>query len=305
MIRSDRYKLRKKATKFLWSVFRSVLLLGICFIILYPFFVKILASFMSPDDLLDPTVKLVPKHFSTYYWKFAWSKLDILKSGFLSLQLSVISGIIQVIVSAMVGYGLARFKFKGRNAAFALVIIILLVPPQVYSIAQYLGFRYFGIGNATINLIDNVIPVYLLSIGCLSIKQGLYVYLMREFFIGLPRDLENAAYVDGCSIASTFVRIVLPNAKGMMITIFLFAFCWQWTDTTFSTLYFSSKTTLAMRPIIESLMVIKAQVSSIDPFGTAIARSTATIIIIFPVIVLAMVCQKFLVQSISQSGLAN
>lgn len=259
---------------------------------------------MSPEDLLDSTVKYVPKHPSAYYWKFAWERLDILKSGFLSLALSLVSATIQVMVSTMVGYGLARFKFKGRNIAFIMVITILLVPAQVYGIPQYLNFRYFGIGDWNVNLIDNVLPVFLLAFGCLSTKQCLYIYLMREFFKDLPRDLENAAYIDGASIGRTFLTIVLPNAKNMMITIFLFAFCWQWTDTEFSTLYFTSKTTLPMR-VLGSYMVIKGQVSSTDPLGTAIARAAATIIIIIPIVILSTFCQKFLVRSISRSGMAN
>lgn len=272
--------------------------------ILYPFIIKILATFMSPEDLLDSTVKFVPKNPSTYYWKFAWERLDIVKSGLLSLGLALGSALIQVIVCTMVGYGLARFKFKGRNLAFILVITILLVPSQVYSIPQYLNFRYFGIGDFNVNLIDNVIPVFLLSLGCMSVKQCLYIYLMREFFKDLPRDLENAAYIDGAGIGKTFLKIVLPNAKSMMITIFLFAFCWQWTDTEFSTLYFSSKTTLPMRAL-GGYMIIKGQVSSIDPLGTAIARAAATIMIIIPIIILSAFCQKFLVRSISRSGMAN
>ena len=301
----NKQKVKAKIPAVIWSVFRFVLIFGLCFVILYPFIIKILAAFMSPDDLLDSTVKLIPKHISSYYWKFAWERLDILKSGFLSLSLSVLSAVLQVAVSTMAGYGLARFKFKGRTAAFVIAMVMLLVPQQVYSISQYLGFRYFGIGALKVNLLDTEIPFYMLAFGGLSIKEGLYVYLMREFFKGLPRDLENAAYVDGSSIGRTFFSIVLPNARGMMITVFMFAFCWQWMDTDISSLYFTSKTTLAMRPVVGSYIMIKGQVSSIDPFGTAIARSAAVMFIIIPVVLLAVFCQKFLVRSISRSGMAN
>ena len=300
----NKYMVKKKTTNAIWSIFRFALIFGLCFIILYPFLVKILATFMSPQDLLDSTVKFVPKNWSLYYWKFAGERLDIAKSGTLSILLALISALLQVLTSTMVGYGLARFRFKGRNLAFILVIVVLLVPSQVYSIPQYLNFRYFGVGDYTVNLIDSIVPVYLLSLGCMSVKQCLYIYLMREFFKDLPKDLENAAYIDGASIGKTFTKIVLPNAKGMMITVFLFAFCWQWTDTDFSTLYFSSKSTLPMRAI-GSYMVVKGQVSSIDPLGTAIARAAATIMVILPVVVLSVFCQRFLVRSISRSGMAN
>lgn len=295
---------KRKIASAIWGTFRYVLIFGLCFIILYPFIIKIMAAFMSQADLADSTVKFISRQPSTYFWKFALDRLDFSGSGMLSLALSLGSSLIQVAVCTMVGYSLARFNYRGKGLLFAFVMIIMLVPSQVYSIPQYLGFRYFGIGQLTVNLIDSVIPVFMLALGCLATKQCLYIYMMREFFKDLPRDLENAAYIDGASIPRTFFSVVLPSAKNMMITVFLFAFCWQWTDTEFSTLYFSSKTTLPMRAI-GSYMIVKGQVSSTDPFATAIARSAASMIVILPILILAVICQKFLVKSISHSGLAN
>lgn len=296
--------LKKKSRIILISVFRFALIGCLCYVILYPFIAKTFASFMSPNDLLDSTVQMIPKHWSLYFWKYAWGKLNVPVSGLLSLELSVISGLLQVFVSAFVGYGLARFDFKGKNLAFVFVVLMLMIPSQVYSIAQYLNFRYFGFGSLTISLLDSQAPVYILAIGCLSIKEGLYIYLMRELFLAMPKDLENAAYIDGASVMGTYFRIILPNARSMMLTIFLFAFCWQWTDSEFSSLYFSGKSTLAMRPLMPSLMEITVGATK-DTVSSGIARNTAVLIIIIPLVALAVICQKFLTKSISQTGLAN
>ncbi len=299
---------RRKKIKFgqmLWSVFRFVLIFGLCYIILKPFIIKILAAFMSPNDLLDSAVKWIPKHWSLYYWKHAFERLSLSTAGVLSLCLSLIAALIQMMVSTMVGYGLARFKFRGRNLLFALVIFIMIVPSQVYSISQYLNFRYFGVGDASISLINTEWPIYILSFCGLGTKQCVYIYLMREFFQGLPIDLENAATVDGASVMGTFFRIVLPNAVTMMVTVFLFAFCWQWTDTYFSSMYFTNRMTLAQIPSNESIMRIGTTIAGFDKTGTTIAQNAAAILVILPLVGLAVICQKFLVQSISQSGLAN
>ena len=125
----DKQKMKTRFSKGIWSIFRFVLIFGLCFIILYPFLVKILAAFMSPTDLLDSTVKFIPRNWSTYYWKFAWERLDILKSGGLSLLISVVSACLQVIVSTMVGYGLARFNFKGKKIAFEAGDLAALLHP--------------------------------------------------------------------------------------------------------------------------------------------------------------------------------
>lgn len=298
-------KKKMKIGQRVWSLFRFVLVFGLCYIILKPFIIKILAAFMSPEDLLDASVKIVPRNWSLYYWKHAIKNLSLGTSGILTLRLSLVAAVIQTIISTMVGYGLARFKFPGKNLLFGLVVAVMIVPMQVYSISQYLNFRYFGIGSAAISLIDTEWPVYILSFFGLGMKQCVYIYLMREFFMGLPVDLENAATVDGASIVQSFIRIVLPNAVTMMITIFLFAFCWQWTDTYFSSMYFSSKMTLAQIPANDAIMTIRTMVASYDKTGTTIAQNGAAIIVILPLVGLSVICQKFLVQSISQSGFAN
>lgn len=298
-------KKKMKIGQSVWSLFRFVLVFGLCYIILKPFIIKILAAFMSPEDLLDASVKIVPRNWSLHYWKHAIKNLSLGTSGVLTLRLSLVAAVIQTIVSTMVGYGLARFKFPGKNLLFGLVIAVMIVPMQVYSISQFLNFRYFGVGGVTVSLIDTEWPVYILSFCGLGMKQCVYIYLMREFFMGLPIDLENAATVDGASIVQSFIRIVLPNAVTMMVTIFLFAFCWQWTDTNFSSMYFSSKMTLAQIPANESIMTIRTMLASYDKTGTTLAQNAAAIVVILPLVGLSVICQKFLVQSISQSGFAN
>lgn len=298
-------KRKIKIGQLAWSVFRFVLIFGLCFVILEPFIEKILMAFMSREDLLDATVKHVPKNWSLYFWKHALDKLKLSTAGVKTLRLALISAIIQTITSTMVGYGLARFKFKGRNFLFAMVVLVMIVPQQIYSISQYLGFRFFGIGSLTINLLDTEWPVYILAACGLSMKQCVYIYLMREFFMGMPNDLENAAAVDGAGVIGTFVKIVLPNAVTMMVTIFLFAFCWQWTDVSFSSLYFESSLTMAQIPTSSTLMRVVTESGMEDKLATVIAQNAGAILVIIPLVGLAVICQKFLVQSISQSGLAN
>ncbi len=282
--------------KIAFAIFRTLLIIILAYVILKPFIFKLMYSFFGPNDMLDSTVKYIPKAFSTFYWKYAWEHMGITTAGLNTLRMALVSGLIQVITATLVGYGLARFKFKGRNLLFALVIMTLIVPQQIYSVAQYLYFNQ-------INLLNNEMSVYILSLGCMTVKQGLYIYLMREFFKGMPRDLENAAYVDGASTIGTFFKVMLPNAGTMMITIFLFAFCWQWTDTYFRSLFIEKIETLTSI-IFNTEFTIKEQ-SVVDTVGTGIARNTASLIIIAPLVVLAIICQKFLVKSISQSGLAN
>jgi len=164
-----------------------------------------------------------------------------------------------------------------------------------------LGFVYFGVGSFTINLTDSFWPSLILAFTGLGIKEGLYIYLLREFFKSLPAELEEAAYIDGAGTIRTFFQVMLPNARTMMMTVFLFSFCWQWTDSTYSSIYFNEMPVFANT--IESLY-IRVGLNA-DMLGTNIARNAASMLIIIPLLILFGFCQKMLVKSIALSGMAN
>lgn len=289
---------KKRLATFFYSVFRFLLIFGLCYLILKPFIVQFLGACMSVEDLNDITVEKIPKHFSTFHWEKAIDMLQIPVAGMVTLTISIFSALIQVFVCALVGYGLARFEFPGKKLATILVIVIMLVPSQVYNIPQYLQFRNFGVFGLKVNLIDSAWPMIILSTVCLGLKQGLYIYLARSFFLGLPNDLENAAYIDGASIPRTFFSVMLPNARTVLITIFLFSFCWHWTDTAFTSVYFSKATTLAS-------MVLQGNTGVSETLSKVMVQRASVLLIIVPLLILFMIFQKFLVQSISRSGLAN
>jgi len=284
-----------------WPVVRFVLIFGLAFLILKPFAIKILLAFMSHDDLLDSTVRLIPRHFSLYLWSVALKGLDLMESLLPSVLLSVAVGIIQVFTSTVVGYGLARFNSIISRIAFIFVIIIMLVPPQVTSIAQYLGFVYFGVGPFKVEIVNTFWPAFLLAFCGLGIKEGLYIYMMRSLFIGMPRELEQAAYIDGASPIAAFVRVILPNSRGLMLTVFLFSFCWQWTDISMPTLYFPNIKLLATQ-----ISVITVKTGMLEhPYAMYIARNAGAMLMLIPLFIVFIFCQKFLVKSIITSGIAN
>lgn len=294
-------KTKRQIKKIPLSVLRFVIIFGLAFIILEPFVYKILMAFMHPDDLLDSTVWIVPRIGSTYYWQQALEQMKLPQSALNTFLLSLIVGILQVFSCTMIGYGLARFNFRGNKLAFFIVILIMLVPVQVISIARYLDFNYFNFFGKVISLTDTFWPVIILSTTGLGIKQGLYIYMMRELFRSLPVSIEEAAYIDGASPIQTFISVMVPNARTTMATVFVFSFCWQWTDTAYSSLYFNEMPVLAN--VVET-MYIRVGLNP-DPLATGILRNAAAILIILPLMVLFVFGQKLLVKSMALSGLAN
>ncbi len=314
--KSGGYLLKKKIGEKAVSVARFILLFGLCFLILQPLLNKISVSFMPEKDLFDPTVISLPAHFTLSNYRVADEIMEYWRSFFNSMIISLTIAIVQISVCTLVGYGFARFKFPLKKFWFACVMLIILIPPQVISNSLFLHFRFFDflgifklITGSTINLRGSVIPYYLMSIGCMGLKNGLYIYMIRQFFRNIPSDMEEAAYVDGCGVFKTFFVIMLPEAKPIITSCFLFAFVWQWTDGFYSKMFLGNVrlVSTSLANIVESLGAFIQRYTGIKTtvsvaYSNAIL-STGTLMIIAPVILLYLFAQRQFVESISSSGI--
>ncbi len=314
--KSNGYLLRKTVLGWGISICRFILLFGMCFLILQPIFNKISVSFMQETDLYDPTVVSIPQNFTTENYKMAAKVMNYSKGLVNSLVISLTIAIVQITAATLAGYGFARFKFPFKNFWFACVIMGILIPPQVISTSLFLSFRFFDIfgifkavTGSAINLRGSVLPYYLLSATCMGLKNGLYIYMIRQFFRNIPKELEEAAYVDGCGTLKTFVKIMLPDAKPILTSCFLFSFVWQWTDGFYSDMFLGNKVLVstALTRIVDTLGVIISKYSSVQTqVSVAYANcilSTGTLMIILPLIILYLFAQRGFVESLSSSGI--
>lgn len=305
-----RLSLKIRARRIVWPVFRFLLLLGLSFVIVYPFLAKISNMFMSLDDLMDPTVWLVPRHPTLD------NIMRVLKYGqygeaFLNtLLISTICAVGQTFVCTMVGYGFAKFKFRGRGLFFALVILTIIIPPQTIYISLYMKFRYFDIfgllgllGIGPVKLVESVAPMAVLSLTALGLKNGLYIFVMRQFFKGVPKELNEAAWVDGCGPIGSYFRIMIKMAVPMMVSIFLLSFAWQWTDTFYSELFYRKMVVLPT--ILGKVTTIASELITKDSMMSNVMLNTAVIMIIAPMIVFYLFSQRFLIQGIERSGIVG
>lgn len=355
--------------KVVWWIFRLVLMIGISYIVLFPFLTKIAGSVMSPEDFVDVTVRLIPKNFTLDIYRAIIEELNYWSAFRSTFLLSFICAVIQTFICALIGYGFAKFKFKGRNILFMLVILTMIVPHQTLQLSMFMEFRYFDIfgivkllkgggielfghnikelgpgvaeffeklnitswekiemfpyevvrRNQTvtmyrvsmsvtengINLCNTYFPMILLSLGGLAFKNGLYIFLLRQFFRGIPDELEESAYMDGSGTMRTFFQIILPLSVPMLITVFLFSFCWQWTDDFYTNLFFVTSDTNMLVKLVGNIPTsLRMDYAGQDLYYSAI-RNTCGLMIIFPLVILYAFCQRFLVQGIEQSGLAN
>lgn len=280
--------------KVLWMIARSVILIGLMFIIVYPFLLKIIDSFKSFEDYIDPTVRYIPKHFTLDNIKTVLIQLNYKSTYITTFAYSTLIAVIQVAISAIVGYGLARFKFKGNKIIFFLVIFSLLVPPQTIMVPLFSRFRFFYGGY---NLIGTYFPSIVLASTGLGIKNGLFIFMFRQFFINMPKELEDAAYVDGCNTFRTFYKIMLPSAVALMVTIFLFSFSWQWTDTVYTNLFMRGTNLLSN--------AISAVTAGDDEVMNTAYNNTAAVLSVLPIGLIYIIGQKFFIQSVERSGITG
>ena len=305
-----------------WWIFRFIILLGLAYVVLMPFFSKITGSFMSPEDFIDVTVKYIPKYptLDTYKAIIAESKYG--EAFINTVALSLFCGVTQTFICSLIGYGFAKFKFKGSMLLFLLVVLTMVIPHQTLQLSLFMKFRYFDIlgvfnllgGGLTeslelipftsINLNNSYWPLALLSVTGLAYRNGLYIFMMRQFYRGVPDELEESAYLDGCGTFMTFFRIIIPLSVPMMVTIFLFAFCWQWTDDFYTTVFFTSSGMKLMPDIIMTPKSLDTDFAAGDLYISAI-RNTCGLLVMAPLIVVYLFGQRFLVQGIERSGIVG
>lgn len=307
-----------KVGRWLFSIVRGVIVFGICYVILYPIFVKLGISFMDEKDLYDATVKYIPKTFTLDNYKKVVEGLDYWRSTFTTALLSVGVSFLQLIVCMLTAYAFARFRFPGKNILFGCVILTLIVPPQILMLPMFMNFRFFDMGGiielitgSTVNLIDTPGPVLIQAITCMGFKNGLYIYMLRQFFKGVPKELEEAAFVDGCGKFRTFVQIMMPVAVPMMVTVFLFGFVWQWTDSFYTGMYMP-KANLLSNNLSALATVLSNQYKNmggsmnfVTPGFASMMNNTGVLLVILPLVILYLACQKHFVEGIARSGIVG
>lgn len=307
--------------KVVFLIFKLVLLVGVSFVILFPYISKIFGSFMSPSDFKDVTVILLSKNPTLDQYKYIIADNGYLQALLTTFLLSLSVALIQTVICSLIAYGLAKFKFKGNNIVFFLVIFTMMVPQESLRFSMRMFFKLFGssspigallegIGVIEMGFTNSLVPIFILAVTGLGFKNGLYIFLLRQFFRGVPDELEESAYVDGSNTFRTFFTIIIPLAVPMLITVFIFSFAWEWTDDYYTSIFFepaywNSEGHLNFMSSITGVpKTLKSDVKGLEAYASAIA-GTATILIALPLIIAYLFVQNFIVQGIERSGIVG
>ena len=278
-----------KTRKRMGGIVYHVIVCGLGLIMIYALVWMIMSSFKESNTIFITAGQLIPKKFVFANYATGWR--GFAKTGFAvflrnSMFIAVVATLGTVFSSAFVAYGLARCRFFGRKFLFVAMLLSMMLPAQVLMIPQYLWYQKLGWVGSYRPLI---VPYYFAI-------QGFFIYLMINFIDGIPRELDEAAKIDGCSYYGIFARIILPLITPALITASIFSFMWRWDDFLSALLYINES---AKYPVSLALKLFCDPGSSSD-YGAMFAMATLSIL---PAVIIFISLQKYLVEGISTSGL--
>lgn len=316
------------------AFFRTFILVGLCFVILMPIVEKVSFALRAPQDVTNPQVVWIPENWSFMNIRVAFSYLTLMKDNsytniaflynlstyFNSLWLSLVTTVIQVISTAIAGYAFARLKFKGSGFIFLLAVLTLIVPSESLATARKLVF--FNIPFFGVELLKNSFAIYIMSAFGMGLRSGIFIYLFRQFFRGIPIELEESAEIDGAGVIRTFWSVMLPNARGAIVTVALFSFVWQYNDLYWAQMFDyhdSNVMPLLTTGLASSADTFNALISTsfqslVAELGDGIAHNsqfyglilnTAALLMMLPLIVGYLFVQRLFVESIERTGITG
>ncbi|MCD7814588.1 MAG: carbohydrate ABC transporter permease [Lachnospiraceae bacterium] len=298
--------------KFVLFVFQLILIVGVCYVIIGPVLGIISSSFFSNSDYYNPMVYLIPQEPTLERYKMAFQYLNYSTTVRNSLIYSLSLMAIQVFVCSMVGYGFARFDFPLKKILFGCVVVMIVIPTNTIMLPLYMTFAKFdvfgiikAVTGSAVNLLSTPIPMYIMTaFGC-GLRSGLYIYIFNQFFRGLPKEIEEAALVDGCGIWYTYFRIMLINALPSVVTVAIFSMVWQYNDTFYAKLFLISDNIV----ISKKISTIEASISNVekiyDPSILELYLDAGIVLVMIPIILIYVLLQKQFIEGVERSGIVG
>jgi multiple sugar transport system permease protein len=299
--------------RFLFALFRTVLILGISYVIIGPLLGIVANSFFSNEDRYSPLVYLIPQSPTLERYSLALLRMDYWNVlGRMILYVVSLTGI-QLIICGMAGYGFARFNFPLKKIFFAFVIVTIVLPPHTIMYPLYTTFQSFnplgivGLFNSgnSINLLGTPVPVYLMTALGTGLRSGLYIFIFTQFFRGLPKEIEEAALIDGAGYFRTFSTVMVPNAVPAIVTVTIFSLVWQYNDAFYGRLFNVSENILLSRKLATLQQTI-ANIDMIrDPSISTLYVYAGVVFMILPLLIMYIALQKYFIEGVERSGIVG
>ncbi len=311
-----KYSTPSSYKKLFFSILMYLLVLGLAFVFIYPFLYMIVTSLMSNSDLNSSSVNWIPSELKFENYTLANDLINVKKYIYNSLEVTIIATIGHIISCSFIGYGFARYNFPFKKILFALVILAFVVPTQTIIIPSYLTYSNIVIKGST--LIDTYVPLILPTFFGFGLRGALYVFLFRQFYLTVPKSLEEAARIDGCGFMKTYWKIVFPLAKATLVVAVVLSIVWHWNETYEAGIYVKNPGKAFLPPRINAIITtansdpdkqqeLMRQLGlddGEDILNDAVVMAGATILSA-PVLVFFAFAQSQFMQGIERSGITG
>ncbi len=309
---NERYAVKNGLKGFLVGLFRAIIIVGICYVILAPVLGIVANSFFSNADAYNPMVYLIPQEPTLERYETVMEVMDYWPTMLNSLIYTVALMCLQIFVCSMVGYGFARFDFPFKKLLFGCVVVMIVIPTHTIMLPLYMTFKQFDpfglvtlINGEPLSLMGTTWPMYILTALGSGLRSGLYIYIFNQFFRGLPKEIEEAAFVDGAGTWYTYFNIMLRNAMPSVITVAVFSMVWQYNDAFYARLFLIGQDqSIGMR--IASLVAnIANQYKIYDTTLQNIYLDAGLVLMLVPVILIYVFLQKYFIEGVERSGIVG
>ena len=281
---TGKIQIKNQARRIVYQL--SVALIG--FIMIYPIIWLAGSSFKASDEIWTNVSSILPRHPTIEHYVNGWKGFGGISFSIFyrnTIIITVISTIAVVFSSAFVGYGFARMHFPLRHFWFACVLVTLMLPVQIQIIPQYIMF-------SKLKMVNSFLPLLLPKF----FGMPFFIFMNIQFIRGIPRSLDEAAEIDGCSHFATYFRIISPLAKPAFITTAIFSFYWTWSEFLTPLIYLNNPKLYTLSQALRSF----SDPSGLTDWGAIFAMSFLSLI---PVFVVFLILQKYLLEGISTSGI--
>lgn len=285
-------------------------LTGLAFVFLYPFLTMLVDSVKTYADISNNTIKWIPRNFTLNNYKLAFSALNAWRTGANSLIVTVAATLGHMLSCSLVAYGFARYRFPLRSAMFAIVILSILIPTQTIIIPSYITYT-------NMHIVGTHLPMIIPTFFGFGLRGGIFIFLFRQYFLKIPKSLEEAAAIDGCGPLRTFAQVVLPSTGATMIVCLLLSAVWHFNDSYEPSIYLtdydkfllpqmlsmlSSNLSSAQGEIASTAQNISNDMQIMYHRGVVMAAVTICLV---PLFVLYVAIQRKFVEGVERSGLTG
>lgn len=285
----------------LFKLFLYTIFIATSYIYLNPILKMIVNMFMSLKDLMNPTVTWIPTELYFGHIVQAWKMMNYTQAFSVSLIVALSVSVFHCISCGFAGYALARLDFPFKKLVFGLLLMAFIIPPQVIILPTIIAYTSLGLNNSLLTLI---IPS-LLGFG---VKGALFVIIFRQFFLTQPKELEEAAKIDGATALKFYLKVMLPLAKPAILVVFLFSFVWTWNDTYFPQMFLTESKLL---PLASEMLQLDRVITSlvetqqITSFESGAIKMAASFLSILPPLLIFIFFQRHFVESVDRTGLVE